>query len=78
MNTIFPGLKKETIYEDMLIGSTEPIPIDVEQNCCYDHAVLNLTDLAGNSNVCHASINKSSEVKIFRWLFLFSVYLCIQ
>ena len=43
--------------KDLLIGSTENVSIKIRHSCCLEQVVLNITDVAGNSDLCYASIN---------------------
>jgi len=53
------------VDDNLLIGSTRSTKITVSGSCCNAfEAILNLTDVAGNSNLCHASMNASPPVQI--------------
>ena len=57
------------VDENLLIGSRKSNTVTIKRSCCDAFEVdLNLTDVAGNSNVCHASINSSPIQMNVNWV----------
>jgi hypothetical protein len=62
------------VDENLLIGSREINVVTVKGSCCNPYEVdLNLTDVAGNSNLCHASMNSAPLQSTAHWAVCFSL-----
>ena len=53
----------ELLDEDLEIGTFSNFTAIVQRSCCTDHVWLNVTDVAGNSAFCFASINGGNNIK---------------
>ena len=49
------------VLSDLTVGNANNLMVNVTGDCCHPYVILNLTDVAGNSKLCKASVNTASS-----------------
>lgn len=53
--------KDHKVLTDLTVGNVNNLIVNVTGDCCHPNVILNLTDVAGNSKLCQASVNHASS-----------------
>ena len=76
--------KDHKVLTDLMVGNVNELNVSVTGDCCHPNVIMNLTDVAGNSQLCRASVNHANRPAVIGpiynqiiLLFIVIVRLCI-